>query len=117
MIIRPATRDDIIEMCGGTFPANIWAMAVEDDGELLGVAGIHYSNPRMCFGNIKSALKKSPRTIVKLARMVTEVVAKSDVPVYAIAEPDEPTAPGFLEHVGFKHITSNSSGEVYEWQW
>jgi hypothetical protein len=49
--------------------------------------------------------------------MVTEVVAKSDVPVYAIAEPDEPTAPGFLEHVGFKHITSNSSGEVYEWQW
>lgn len=114
-MIRPATRDDVIEMCGGTFPDNIWAMAVEDDGKLLAIAGVRYSNPRMCFGNIRPELKKSPRTIVKLARLVTAVVEDSDVPVYALADEDEPTAPRFLEHVGFDHIMSTEKGEVYRW--
>lgn len=115
MIIRPATRSDVIEMCGGTFPDNIWAMAVDDEGDLLAIAGVRYSNPRMCFGNIKPEIKKSPRTLVKLARMVTAVVAESDVPVYAIADKDEPTAPRFLEHVGFEYMMTSSDGEIYQW--
>ena len=115
MNIRPATRADVIEMCGGTFLDNIWAMAVEDDGELMAIAGVRYSNPRMCFGNIKPELKKSPRTIIKLARLVTAVVEESEVPVYAIANEDEPTAPRFLEHVGFEHLMSSDDGEIYRW--
>jgi hypothetical protein len=114
--MRPANRDDVIEMCGGTFPDNIWALSVEHDGELLGIAGIHYSNPRMCFGNIKPALKNYPREIVKLAKAVIGKVAQSDVPVYAIAQPEESTAPGFLEHMGFVHILSGREGEIYKWQ-
>ncbi len=115
MIIRPATRDDIIEMCGGTFAENIWAMVAEDEGKVLALAGVRYSNPTMCFGNIKPEMKKSPRTIIKLARMVTKVVDESDMPVYAIADKDEPTAPRFLEHVGFDYLMSSRNGEIYKW--
>ncbi len=115
MRMRPATRDDVIEMCGGTFVDNIWAMALEEDDELLAIAGVRYSNPRMCFSNIKPAVKESPRDIVRLARAVMQELDKSDVPVYALADLTEPTAPGFLEHLGFEHIMSSNIGEVYQW--
>ena len=115
MIIRPSTREDVIEMCGGTFPDNIWGITAEEDGEVVGIAGIHYTNPRMCFSNIKQSLKKSPRTIVRMAHAVREVMGKSEVPVYAIADKNEPTAPKFLEHVGFEHLMTSSDGEIYRW--
>lgn len=115
MIIRPTTRDDIIEMTGTTFPENIRAISAEHDGELMGVAGIRSCDPRLCFADIKPELKKSPRTIIKMARWVTDIIKKGDAPVYALADEDEPTAFRFLEHVGFQWIMSTDQGEVFKW--
>jgi hypothetical protein len=114
-MIRAATRDDVMSMTGTTFDDNIWALAVERDGELLGIAGIQYSHPRMCFGNIKPELKNYPRELVRLAHRVTDKVADSKVPVYAIANEDEATAPGFLTHVGFEYFMTAPEGEIYKW--
>ena len=115
MITRPATRDDIIEMTGQTFPETIRAISAEHDGELMGIAGVRNSDPKMCFADIRPELKKHPRTIIRMARWVTSTIIKSDTPVYAIADEDEPTAFHFLQHVGFEWMMSTNQGEVFRW--
>tara|TARA_R110000851_G_scaffold9579_1_gene35532 strand:- start:3094 stop:3450 length:357 start_codon:yes stop_codon:yes gene_type:complete len=115
MITRPATRDDILEMTGQTFPESIRAISAVDDGKLLGIAGVRDSSPRMCFANIHPELKHSPKTIVRMARWVVNVMNNMSTPVYAVADEDEPTAFRFLEHTGFKWISSTDQGEVFQW--
>ena len=106
-------------MCGTSMPQTVRAISVEDEvtGKLMGVAGIRHCDPRMVFADIDQDLKKHPRTIVRLIRWVTKMINHhyQGVPLYAIADVNEPTAPGLLAHMGFEHILSTNQGEVFQW--
>lgn len=115
MKTRPTTRNDILEMTGQSFPETIRAISAVDGRKLMGIAGVRNSDPKMVFANIHPELKQSPKTIIKMARWVTNIIEQSTVPVYAIADEEEPTAFRFLEHVGFQWLMSTEKGEVFQW--
>ena len=111
MIIRPLTYRDVIDMWGRRWPEAIKGIAIEDQGELLAIAGLRYSSPIMCFSDTRPGLKRSPKTIMKAAKRVVEMIEKSHLPVYAVASEQEPRSMQFLAHLGFTNI----GGRNYKW--
>ena len=111
MKIRPAEHRDAIDMWGSTYQDTVRALAIEDQGELLAITGLRYSVPVMCFCDARPGLKRSPKTILKAARQVTQMVSEADTDVFALADEDEPTSMNFLSHIGFEHI----HGRLYKW--
>ena len=111
MEIRAATEDDLVALCGEVFPEKIRAMVAVDDDEVLAIAGVRYCYPVLCFSNIKPALKRSPKTILRLAYRVLEFVDKCHSPVFAVADENEPTSMNFLAHLGFEHV----EGRTFRW--
>lgn len=99
--IRPINQGDIIDIYGHTLPYSVRGIAATIDGELVGATGVLYSNPLQCFSSVSERLRKSPRTIVKAVRLIREILDSYTAPVYAIPDENEPTALGFLKHVGF----------------
>ena len=55
-------------------------------------------------------------TILRLIKRAEAAVKASRVPVRAIAEPTEPTAPGMLERIGFEYLGRFGGDEIYEWE-
>jgi hypothetical protein len=115
MLIRPATERDVIDMIGQTFPESMRAFVLEDQGELLAIGGVRHSVPAMCFSDIRPGINRSPRGIYKLARKVTSLLDSYAMPVFALADQNEPTAVGFLSRLGFQYVTSSEQGEVFVW--
>lgn len=112
---RPATPIDIRvfypeETC------SFRAWVVELDGELQGVIGVALSLPTACmFSTFHEPLRpwlKHP-TVLRLIKKAEAAVKASRVPVVALAEPKERTAPKILERLGFKHVGCGDAGEIY----
>jgi hypothetical protein len=116
MMIRPATRSDILEMMGETYPETMRAITAVHDGRVLAIAGVRHGCPITAFSNIAPEIKEYPRTIIEMIRQMRVMLNDYKRPVYALADMDEVTAPGFLKHIGFKHVGTGSQGEIYEWQ-
>ncbi len=115
MIIRPSTLEDVIEMTGDTFPESIRSVTAEHEGKVVAIAGVRHSSPPVCFSDIRPEIKEHPRAVAIMIRRVRKMLSEYHVPIYAIADANEPTAPGFLQHVGFEFVTSAIQGEVYRW--
>lgn len=110
-VIRPIRKTDVVEMMGRTYPHSIRGFAAERDGVLTGIAGIMYTQPLQCFSTLTDDIKGDKRAIVKAARLMRELLNKCNGDVYAIASHTEPTAPGFLRHIGFDETAEG----VYRW--
>ncbi|MFA7333353.1 MAG: hypothetical protein WC130_03570 [Kiritimatiellia bacterium] len=117
-VIRDATRDDMTAICGKRTGATFRAWAVEKNGTLVAVGGVVYGKPLIIgFSRIAAGAEMKPQTVWRLTRKLwNNVMALGHPVIYAIADPDLPTAPAFLERLGFKHIESDVRGEIYEWQ-
>ena len=116
MVIRPATRTDVIKLCGDSYPEGMRALVVESDGDPVGIAGILHTMPRQCFSVMDDAIRSSPRAIVRCAKQLRPILDSYNTPIYAIASEDEPTAVHFLEYVGFEYHDTTVQGEVYQWR-
>lgn len=84
----------------------------EQDGEIIGIAGVLHSVPKQAFSDIGQALRNYPREVVKGVRLYREILNSYDEPIYAIANPTEETAVTFLTHVGFEHLEDR----IYRWK-
>lgn len=115
MEIRAARKTDVIALCGDTYRNSMRAITVEHEGRAVAIAGVMYSQPAQCFSVMTDVVRSSPKTIIKVSRALTEILNQSRVPVYAMANKDEPTAERFLSHIGFTHLTTTFQGEVYLW--
>ena len=112
MEIRAAKKSDVIDIYGKNFEQSMRAVVVEHDGVVMGIAGIIHSSPMQCISIIRDIrLRKSPKTIVKVAKRLRTMLDSYDVEIYAVANKDELDAPKFLEFVGFEHFDK----EVYKW--
>ena len=114
-MIRAATRQDVIDMIGQTFPEAMRAFVLEDQGELLAIGGVRHTSPLMVFSDIKPGIKRSPRAIVDLAHRITGILGSYSSPIFAIADTDEPTSENFLSYLGFEHSYTSPQGEVFQW--
>lgn len=108
MQIRPMLSEDLIASYGFGFPHAVRGFTAEHEGEVIGVAGIMFSRPPQAFSKLNK--KIHPKDIVRAMRLMRQLLNKQSVPIYAMPDEDEPTANGFLRHVGFTEIDG-----VYVW--
>lgn len=89
------------------------------DGEPQGIIGVALLRPIACmFSTFNEPLRpflKRP-TILRLIKKAEAAVNASRVPVWAVAEPTEPTAPKILERLGFKRVGVVEGDEIYEYR-
>jgi hypothetical protein len=110
--IRELRKADIIEFYGKPFAESMRGFAVDLDGELVGVAGVVYTDPIMVFSEMKDSLRKYPKTIMKTAHRLKSILNKYESSLYAFANEDEKNSVNFLKRVGFVQLEDG----VFKWQ-
>ncbi|WP_372809324.1 hypothetical protein [Litorivivens sp.] len=109
-VIRPVRRTDLDEF-GQSGIGTVRGLAVEVNGEVLGVCGLMYTSPMQAFSHIKPDLKQYPRLILRTARALADILDNCNSTVFAFADEDHATSQAFLSHIGFEHVTER----VYKW--
>lgn len=104
-------RDDILNVYGHSFPQSVRGVTVTIDDEVVGIAGVLYTQPLQCFSNIDDKLKDHPRVIIKAIKKMRKILQSFTTPVFAFPNKEESTADNFLTHIGFKHLND----EVFVW--
>lgn len=112
--IVPATTQDYIDVYGErpTFSMRLWK--VVEDGRMLAIFGFYYvggSAAIVC----KILNKFPPKKIYRVAKVAMEKLKSFGLPLIALADEELCTAPTFLRHLGFEHVQTCTTGEVYEW--
>lgn len=98
----PATAELVHRFYGRSAPNSFrgWVCLIE--GEPAGVVGlVNEGEHRVAFSDIAPAYRTERRAIVRGIQLVRGMIEASALPVYARANPDEPTAPGLLARLGF----------------
>jgi len=111
MIIRPARKEDANKVWNGPPLATFRGIVVEDDDEILALAGVMHTNPHQAFMTMYEPMKQHRKTIVLAIREFRKILAKYPGPIYAFPNEFEPTARGFLSYTGF----TPESDEVFKW--
>jgi hypothetical protein len=115
---RPATSADVKAFYPG-IGASFRAWVAEIDGKPQGIIGITLTTPVACmFSAFNEPLRPFLRhlTVLRLIKRAQAAVHASRVPVWAVAEPTEPTAPGILERLGFKRLSVIGGDLIYEFR-
>lgn len=103
MKLRHATRDDLVGWFGSV-PNTMRAIVIEDDGKLLGIAGISRMNDHVqAFSSISAELRGHKVLMGRAAVMFNKMLDDYKGPIFAVCSDKEPTAPGLLAHLGFTH--------------
>ena len=114
--IRNATREDIIDVCGGAPPFSTRTWAVDYDGELAAVAGVQYT-PRcvLVFSDMKK-IDVPNITIWRAALELFDKIKALNKPLNAVCTGEFINAGPFLKRLGFKQQDNIENMEVYSWQ-
>ena len=89
--------------------------AVEHEGEVIGLGCVVYTNPLQVVSYIDERLKKSPKTILKVARKLRGLLNTYDQELFALASEEEKNSDNFLEYVGFEFLQKTEQGRLYQW--
>jgi hypothetical protein len=100
---RYANREDVAKWYGGEVPATMRAIVIEDDGELIAIAGLAPEGfITQAFSEVKPRAKQHPIALGRMAVAFGKMLETVAVPVLAACNPNEPTSPGLLRHLGFE---------------
>lgn len=94
------------------------AWVCELNGAVVGMIGIAKLRPvAAMFSVFEEVLRPHLKslTILRLIKRAEAAVKASHVPVLALAQPDEPTAPTILQRLGFTFVGSFDDGDYYGW--
>lgn len=112
--IVPATTQDYIDVYGErpTFSMRLWKVV---EGErMLAIFGFYYVGGAAAI--ICRILDKFPaKKIYRVAKIAMQKLRSYELPLVALADQELCTAPTFLRHLGFQHVRTCTTGEVYEW--
>lgn len=99
---RYATREDVARWYGSV-PATMRALVIEDDGELIAIAGLAPDGfVTQAFSEVKPRAKQHPVALGRMAAAFAKMLEAAAAPVMALCNADEPTSPGLLRHLGFE---------------
>lgn len=116
MIVRPATREDMIAYYGDVGRApTIQALCLEVDGEILGIGGVEYARGVITgFVDIEPEGRAHKAAIHRAALRFMQMMRQKGVKWITIRRDlDEPRAPHWLERLGFKPVDD----EGIFWRW
>lgn len=114
LISRPATAGDIRAFYGDRPHPTLKAIVVAQGPEILGVIGLAREATRAkFFSEIREDLRPRLKRMISLRTIwaAMELVRQSKLPVFAIAQEDEPDSHRVLKRLGFVHL----EGDVYQW--
>jgi hypothetical protein len=115
--IRAATKADIEGFSGVPLARTVRAFVAEKDGALVGIGGLaYYPDHVLAFSEITDPLREHKTTIWRVCRRIVDMMKNCRAPVYAVRNPDEPTAGALLERMGFALVGKERNGEVYVWR-
>lgn len=114
---RPATAEDI-KRWYPDITASFRAWVCELDGEAKGIIGLALTRPYACLfsafdEDLRPYLKSL--TVLRMIKKVQAVVESRNMPVWAIAEENEPDAARNLVRLGFNHWGEVDGDVVYRW--
>lgn len=99
---RPVTVSDIEGYYNRPLEHSFRGYVAVKDGEVVGVGGVYYAGPtRVAFSEFKDAMRSDRRALVRGVRMLMKFIDTIKGPVYAVANPNEPTAANLLSRLGW----------------
>lgn len=100
---RVATLADAQAFFGTYPPARFRGFVAVMDSTVVGIGGVYYHGGRMvAFSDLKPEIRKHKKVIAKGCRILCKFFEELNMPVYALANENEPTAPYLLAKLGFK---------------
>lgn len=113
----PATTAALTAFWGERPKRSLRAWAALLDAEPVGVGGFAYGGPYITvFSDLKPEIRPYRKQLWGFAKTIMAEAKRYGAPLMAIADPDEITAPRFLERLGFQFVSTTSDGDVYQWQ-
>ncbi len=98
-----ATQEDVQAFHGRASDCSFRGIAVREDGLTIALAGVYnYAGKRVVFSDLKDSARKYRKSTLKIAK---EYLSGLRGELYAVCSDTEPTAPRFLEHLGFYKVT------------
>jgi hypothetical protein len=116
---RAATAADLAAFYGAPIPHTVQAMVVEADGTPLAIIGLVRSHGQLTlFSDYRPEFRPYMRKIatMRALKRVTGWMQERARVVFAISDRNEPESPALLERLGFEHIDSGPTGDIYQWQ-
>lgn len=107
-MIRPATHEDVKDhpiLKNVTFRGYV----AEIDGKVEGIAGYLYEKDILQGFSWKGEL--SAKNVIKLARVVINLYANADAPIYSIPSTEHEGSERFLQYLGFEPYLD----KIYVW--
>lgn len=117
LVSRPATAADVAKW-HPEYSCSYRAWTVELDGEPRGIIGLALTRPVAClFSAFDEELRPHLRsmTIWRLVKKVQALIEGRGLPVFAIAQDDEPEAARNLERLGFVFMIEADGDRVFRW--
>lgn len=101
--IRKATVQDARKFYGQDPIYSFRGFAAELDGDIAGVAGVYFEDGKpVVFSEMKDAMRSHKKDIVRVCRLVIQMLDDLGRAAYAFACPNEPTSGYLLAKLGFK---------------
>lgn len=103
VVFRVATLEDAKQFFDGYPPVRLRGFVAELNGEVIGIGGVYYhGGVPVAFSDLKPEIRKHKKILAKGCRILCKFFEELNVPVYALANQSEPTAPYLLAKLGFK---------------
>ena len=100
---RRANAEDALAFFGRSPPFSFRGWVAEQDGQVTAIGGLYYEDGRpVAFSDMGATFRKSRKDIAKGCRILMQMIDKIKGPVYAVANPNEPTANYLLAKLGWK---------------
>lgn len=114
---RSATAKDAYEFYGKAPSNSFTGIVAVDEGNIVGIGGLfRHKQHLIAFTDLKPEMRPHKKALVKGCRMMINIIKKAKRPVYAVADPTEPTAAYLLAKIGFIPTgLRNEMGETLVW--
>lgn len=118
--IRAASTASLKDFYACAPPFRVRAWVVEDAAcRIVGVAGLEYRG-----GVLKAFMDLAPgveakahaRTFIHVARRVLAAARRTNMPVLAARDPNQPRSAAFLKHFGFVRMDGPDQEEIWRWR-
>lgn len=115
---RKATAQDALEFYGKPPCNSFRGIVAVEDGKVIGIGGLFYEGKNLvAFSDMKPEMRKHRKDMARSCRMLIDMVREAKRPVYAVADPNEPTSPYLLAKLGFEPTGMfGPSGEILKWK-
>lgn len=114
VVFRPATASDALAFYGKLPPARFRGFSAVQGDTVIAIGGVYFHDGHpVAFSDISDDYRKSRKNIAKGIKMLMNFIKELNVPVFALASPDEPTAPYLLAKLGFKPTGCVSTAGEY----